>query len=106
LNFRKNFGVVSRGIKRRFTGVFEGGFGKSGVQRWCFCGEVVVDCVVKRGAPDGCFRALKTCQLFRNIFERQASIKTADCRNRTQDLRRMRSRIVKRLSHAKRAGAG
>jgi hypothetical protein len=28
-----------------FADVFEGGFGKSGVQAWCFCGQVVVDCV-------------------------------------------------------------
>ncbi len=29
-----------------FMGVFEGCFGKSGVQNVVFCGEVVVDCVV------------------------------------------------------------
>jgi hypothetical protein len=29
--------------------VFEGGTGKVGVFAWCFCGEVVVDCVVNRG---------------------------------------------------------
>jgi hypothetical protein len=29
-----------------FAGVFEGGFGKSGVQWVVFCGEVVVNCVV------------------------------------------------------------
>jgi hypothetical protein len=30
-----------------FAGVFEGCFGKSGVQRVVFCGEVVVNCVVE-----------------------------------------------------------
>jgi hypothetical protein len=29
-----------------FARVFEGGFGKSRVSWWCFCGEFVVDCVV------------------------------------------------------------
>jgi len=29
-----------------FAGVFEGGFGKSGVKRMVFCGENVVECVV------------------------------------------------------------
>jgi hypothetical protein len=29
-----------------FARVFEGGFRKCGVQRWFFCGEFVVDCVV------------------------------------------------------------
>jgi hypothetical protein len=31
-------------------GVFaRGGSQKAGGSMWCFCGEVVVDCVVKRG---------------------------------------------------------
>jgi hypothetical protein len=34
-------------IFRGFAGVFEGGFGKSACSTWCFCGEFVVDCVVK-----------------------------------------------------------
>jgi hypothetical protein len=29
---------------------FEGGGGKVGVFSWCFCGEVVVNCVVDRGS--------------------------------------------------------
>jgi hypothetical protein len=29
-----------------FAGIFYGDFGRCGVQRWCFCGEFVVDCVV------------------------------------------------------------
>jgi hypothetical protein len=29
-----------------WVGVFAGGFAKSHVFLWCFCGEVVVDCVV------------------------------------------------------------
>jgi len=29
-----------------FPVLFEGGFGKCGAQRWFFCGEFVVDCVV------------------------------------------------------------
>jgi hypothetical protein len=36
---------VSRGFAV-FAGVFEGGFGKSGVQSMVFCGENVVECVV------------------------------------------------------------
>jgi hypothetical protein len=32
-----------------FAGVFEGGFGKTGVFVWCFGGEFVVNCVVERG---------------------------------------------------------
>jgi len=29
-----------------FACVFEGGFGKRGVFVWCFCGELVVECVL------------------------------------------------------------
>jgi hypothetical protein len=39
-----------------FAGVFEGGFGKCGVSVWCFCGEVVVECMVKRGSLTDVFR--------------------------------------------------
>jgi hypothetical protein len=31
-------------------GVFDGGFEKSGCLAWCFCGVVVVNCVVDRGS--------------------------------------------------------
>jgi hypothetical protein len=33
-----------------------------------FCGEFVVNCVVERGALDGGFSALKTCQLLEIYF--------------------------------------
>jgi hypothetical protein len=43
---RKKVGPgASRGFAL-FAGVFEGGFGKSGVQRLVFCGANVVQCVV------------------------------------------------------------
>jgi hypothetical protein len=44
-----------------FAGIFEGGFGKSGVLGWFFCGEVVVNCVVNRGGLMVVFEWLKTC---------------------------------------------
>jgi hypothetical protein len=50
------------------TGVFEGGFGKCGAQRWCFCGEFVVDCVVNVARLMVDFSALKICQLFEIYF--------------------------------------
>jgi hypothetical protein len=42
-------------------GVFEGCFGKSGCFWVVFCGDVVVDCVVKRGGLMVVFEWLKTC---------------------------------------------
>jgi hypothetical protein len=42
-----------------FTGVFEGCFGKTGCQEMVFCGEVVVNCVVKRGELMVTFRRLR-----------------------------------------------
>jgi hypothetical protein len=36
-------------------GVFQGVLAKIGVLVWCFCGEVVVDCVVNGGALMGLF---------------------------------------------------
>jgi hypothetical protein len=43
---------------------FEGGAGKVGVLVWCFCGEVVVDCVVDRGWLMVVCAAWKIFQLF------------------------------------------
>lgn len=40
---------------------FRGVLGKKGVLLWCFCGEVVVDCVVNRGALMAGFWRLKKC---------------------------------------------
>ncbi len=39
--------------------LFQGVFAKNGVLVWCFCGEVVVDYVVNRGALMGAFLASK-----------------------------------------------
>jgi hypothetical protein len=55
-------GVGFRG-KPRFVDVFEGGFRKCGAQRWCFCGEFVVDCVVNVVRLMVVFERRKTCQL-------------------------------------------
>jgi len=43
---------------------FQGVFAKQGVLLWCFCGEVVVDCVVNRGALMVAFWRLKICHCF------------------------------------------
>jgi hypothetical protein len=43
----------------KFAGVFEGGFGKSACQVWCFCGEVVVKCVANVDSGTGVSRRLK-----------------------------------------------
>jgi hypothetical protein len=45
-SFQKKYWRGWAGEDRGFARVFEGGFGKCGAQRWSFCGEVVVDCVV------------------------------------------------------------
>jgi hypothetical protein len=45
-------------------GVFKGGSGKSGVFAWCFCGEVVVNCVVNAGWLMDDFGGWKICQIF------------------------------------------
>jgi hypothetical protein len=42
---QKKFGRGGRGDFVGFAGVFEGCFGKSGVKRVVFCGEVMVKCV-------------------------------------------------------------
>jgi len=47
---------------------FQGVFAKMGVLLWCFCGEVVVDCVVNRGALMVDFLASKKLPLFENYF--------------------------------------
>jgi hypothetical protein len=44
--------------------VFSGGFAKKGVFGVVICGEVVVDCVVNRGALTVVFRRLKMCHFF------------------------------------------
>jgi hypothetical protein len=40
------WGVAAGEKTAGFARVFEGGFRKCGAQRWCFCGEFVVNCVV------------------------------------------------------------
>jgi len=47
---------------------FEGGFGKYGAQRWCFCGEVVVECVVKRDSLTSAAAREKNSTILKNIF--------------------------------------
>jgi hypothetical protein len=47
---------------------FQGVFAKIGVLVWCFCGEVVVDCVVNRGALMAVFWRLKICHCFGIYF--------------------------------------
>ena len=51
-----------------FAGVFEGCFGKSGVQRVVFCGEVVVRCVADVVGGMRVFRRLKKDTLFNYFF--------------------------------------
>jgi hypothetical protein len=48
--------------------LFRGVFAKSDVLVWCFCGEVVVNCVVNRGALLVVFWRLKTCHCFGIYF--------------------------------------
>jgi hypothetical protein len=54
-------------------GVFAGVFEKTGAQTWCFCGQVVVDCVVKLVMRMDTFRVLKLRHdlwiYFRGCFE-------------------------------------
>jgi hypothetical protein len=47
---------------------FQGVFAKNDVLVWCFCGEVVVNCVVNRGALLVVFLRLKTCHFKKIIF--------------------------------------
>jgi hypothetical protein len=47
---------------------FQGVLAKKGVLVWCFCGEVVVDCVVNRGALTAAFWRLKICHGFELYF--------------------------------------
>ena len=51
-----------------WMGFFAGVFVKKCVLVWCFCGEVVVDCVVNRGALMVVFWRLKICQCFGFYF--------------------------------------
>jgi hypothetical protein len=51
-----------------WRGVFSGVFAKKGVLLWCFCGEVVVDCVVNRGALMVDFWRLKKCHFLEIFF--------------------------------------
>ena len=66
---RKNC-TVGHGEKRRFPHVFRGGFGKSAVLVWCFCGEFVVDCVVKLVKFTVFAQSLKTGQFSNKYFHR------------------------------------
>jgi hypothetical protein len=47
---------------------FKGGFGKYGAQRWCFCGDVVVNCVVKRDPLTAAAAKRKISTSLKNIF--------------------------------------
>jgi hypothetical protein len=51
-----------------YARVFEGGFRKCGVQRWFFCGEFVVDCVVFAVTLMVIFLAIRKCQLSQKYF--------------------------------------
>jgi hypothetical protein len=51
-----------------FAGVFEGGFGKTGVSWWCFCGQRVVNCVVDDGLWMTSFQGWKFCGFLNFIF--------------------------------------
>jgi hypothetical protein len=51
-----------------FAGVFEGDRGKCGVFLWCFCGEVVVFCVVNVVVWLSVFRREKNMPTFQNYF--------------------------------------
>jgi hypothetical protein len=44
--------------------VLQGVLAKTGVKTWCFCGEFVVECVVKRGVLMVSFHARKMGQGF------------------------------------------
>jgi hypothetical protein len=50
------------GEKGDFPVFFDGGFGKSGLFVWCFCGEFVVNCVAKPGQLCGFAPRLKVGQ--------------------------------------------
>jgi hypothetical protein len=50
-----------------FMGIFEGCFGKCGCLRVVFCGEVVVNCVVKHGGLMVVFRELKFFTFWKNF---------------------------------------
>jgi hypothetical protein len=51
-----------------WIGVFAGGFVEDRVFLWCFCGEVVVDCVANRGELVVTFAVRKMGQLFQLYF--------------------------------------
>ena len=51
-----------------FVGVFEGGFGKSGVSGWFFCGQRVVNCVVKMASEKSLFGERKLRRFLNFIF--------------------------------------
>jgi hypothetical protein len=68
------FGGGSAFCRAAFSLVRGGGaffqevFAKNGVFAWCFCGEVVVNCVVNRGALMAAFWRLKICHCFELYF--------------------------------------
>src|SRR5260370_2436305 len=65
LYFIKNYGSRQRVVFGVLGTFFEGGIGKVGVFAWCFCGEVVVDCVV----IVACWRAFARGSKIRHRFE-------------------------------------
>jgi hypothetical protein len=65
---RLGFGRAAFFLVRGGGAFFRGSFAKNGVFAWCFCGEVVVNCVVNRGALMAAFWRLKICDCFELYF--------------------------------------
>jgi hypothetical protein len=65
---RLGFGRAAFFLVRGGGAFFRGSFAKNGVFAWCFCGEVVVNCVVNRGALMAAFWRLKICHCFELYF--------------------------------------
>jgi hypothetical protein len=61
---QKKSGAPAESGALLFYGSFEGYLGKSECLRVVFGGEVVVNCMVKRGGLMVAFRELKTCHKF------------------------------------------
>ena len=66
-----------------FAGVFEGGFGKSGVKLVVFCGENVVECVANMVLLRGAFWGRKIGQVL-EVYFWNGRVRVLDC-GRMQD---------------------
>jgi hypothetical protein len=64
VNFRKKLGVVGRGMTAVLWRFFRGVLGKCVFCVRCFCGEVVVKCVVICGELTGVFSGGENMPLF------------------------------------------